>query len=360
MNDILYVLGGRLPPDYHEVVGAGQSPRSEFGVFVERNRARLVSLADVPAPRTLPGRRLAKVQDGRLRLAWWASGKGHAAVVTSGEDIGLPLALATLRHRRPYPVLIVVHGFFIESPKFRIMLGLLKHARHVHLLCLSQALRDSIVERFGFPPSRCHATGYGVDTAFFSPKQPASPDSPLIASAGAANRDYPTLVAAVESLEIPVRIAAASVWIAGPSGLESTPLPSFVEARSYGNYVNLRGLYASASMIVVPLLPVTFASGYAVIAEAMAMGRPVIATRTAVPSDFIVDGETGIYVEPGDVAGMKAAIESLLADPARAEAMGRAARVRMEELFSLSSYSARIEAIIGQAQAELQQGRKTA
>ena len=272
------MLGGRLPEDYHETVALGKSPRSEFGVFVRRNDAKLVSLADMPAPRSRIGRLFSTIQGGRLPLAWWASGTDHAAIVTSGEDVGLPLALATLRRRTPPPVLIVVHGFFIETTRFRVMLALLRHAGHVHLLCLSQSLRDSIVERFRFPPSRCHAAGYGVDTVFFSPETPASPRAALIASAGAANRDYPTLVAAVESLEVPVRIASASVWITGPTGLEQMPLSSFVEARSYGNYVNLRALYASASIIVVPLLPVNFASGYTVIAEAMAMGRPVIAT----------------------------------------------------------------------------------
>jgi glycosyltransferase involved in cell wall biosynthesis len=66
---------------------------------------------------------------------------------------------------------------------------------------------------------------------------------------------------------------------------------------------------------VIPLLDVTFACGYAVIVEAMAMGKAVIATRTQAPSDLIEDGVSGIYVPPGDVAAMRREIEKLLSNP---------------------------------------------
>jgi glycosyltransferase involved in cell wall biosynthesis len=107
-------------------------------------------------------------------------------------------------------------------------------------------------------------------------------------------------------------------------------------------------LYAAAAFVVVPLYPAFHACGLAVIAEAMAMGKAVITTRVAGRSDFIIDGENGFYVEPGDVGGLRAKVKALLDDPARAAAMGVAARSRMAQLFSLEAYVERLMEVIGE------------
>ena len=62
--------------------------------------------------------------------------------------------------------------------------------------------------------------------------------------------------------------------------------------------------------------------------EAMAAGRPVVATRVGGVPELIRDGENGHLVEPGDAAGMARAVDRLLGDPARAAAMGEAGRRR--------------------------------
>ena len=61
------------------------------------------------------------------------------------------------------------------------------------------------------------------------------------------------------------------------------------------------------------------------ILDAGLAGVPVVSTRHAGIADVVVDGETGFLVEEGDVAGMAARMESLLADPAMAHEMGRKA-----------------------------------
>ncbi|MDQ3037124.1 MAG: glycosyltransferase, partial [Myxococcota bacterium] len=60
------------------------------------------------------------------------------------------------------------------------------------------------------------------------------------------------------------------------------------------------------------------------VTEAMWKARPVIATRVGGIQDQIVDGETGVLVEPGDRDAFTAALAALLADEPRREAMGRA------------------------------------
>ncbi len=78
--------------------------------------------------------------------------------------------------------------------------------------------------------------------------------------------------------------------------------------------------------------------------EAMAMGRPVIASRIGGLSDIVADGETGILVPPGNVEALSEAIQTLLADPARRNRMGMAAKQRVVE-FEAKTVVPRIEQV---------------
>jgi glycosyltransferase involved in cell wall biosynthesis len=80
-----------------------------------------------------------------------------------------------------------------------------------------------------------------------------------------------------------------------------------------------------------------------VMIEAMALGRPVVAPREGGPLDIVVDGETGLLVTPRDPDAMAAAISTLVADPARREAMGRAARQRVDAVFDIRHHVRAIE-----------------
>jgi glycosyltransferase involved in cell wall biosynthesis len=66
--------------------------------------------------------------------------------------------------------------------------------------------------------------------------------------------------------------------------------------------------------------------------EAMAHGRPVVATATGGLLDLVEDGVTGILVR--DRRGLRPALERLLADPELRRRMGDAARERVRERFS--------------------------
>jgi glycosyltransferase involved in cell wall biosynthesis len=224
----------------------------------------------------------------------------------------------------------------------RLVAYALRSNRNVRYLTLCEALRMQMISRFGFASDRVVNTGYGIDTEFFKPQAPKVSARPIIASAGAATRDYRTLVAATHDLNADVRIAADSAWFPAAVDISPDRLPANCEARSYGNYLGLRELYAAAAFVVVPLYPAFHACGLAVIAEAMAMGKAVITTRISGHSDFIVEGENGYYVAPGDVDGLRARIKELLDDPAKAMEMGAAARSRMARLFTLEAYVERM------------------
>jgi glycosyltransferase involved in cell wall biosynthesis len=90
--------------------------------------------------------------------------------------------------------------------------------------------------------------------------------------------------------------------------------------------------FANASVVVVPSLwPEPFGL---VGIEALAAGRPVIASATGGIEDWLDDGVSGLCVKPGDVADLARALNELLADPQRQQAMGRAGKQAVSTRFS--------------------------
>lgn len=82
-----------------------------------------------------------------------------------------------------------------------------------------------------------------------------------------------------------------------------------------------------------------------VLLEAMAAGLPVVSTRHAAIPEIVVDGVTGLLIEPRDRGGLEAALRRLAQRPAERLAMGRAARRRYEERFTLSRWAERMTAV---------------
>lgn len=77
--------------------------------------------------------------------------------------------------------------------------------------------------------------------------------------------------------------------------------------------------------------------------EAMAAGRPVVATRVGGNPEVIVDGESGLLVPPRDPQAMADAVLRLLRDPELARRMGAAASRRVEAEFTLPRMVGRLE-----------------
>jgi glycosyltransferase involved in cell wall biosynthesis len=146
---------------------------------------------------------------------------------------------------------------------------------------------------------------------------------------------------------------AARLTVVG-DGPERPSLETQARALGLGDRVVFRGFVSAAEKarclraahaLVLPA--VTDARGDTeglgvVLLEAMACGRPVIASRIGGITDIVHDGEHGWLVEPGDPGALAAAIGALFAAPEDARRRGLAGFGRVRDAFTTASVAARL------------------
>lgn len=343
---VLLTVSGTIPATLDDDVAAGRRPRADYRVLAEHLEADVVDVRRAREEGGRFARLLARAGTGPL-LAWyvWRRRRRYEVIVSDGEQVGLPLALLMrwlgsggARHA------MIVH--ILSVPKKAWLVRLTAIARAIdRYIVYSSAQAEFIEHRFGVPADRVVLTPFMVDTRFFTPVEPPTGGLPTICSAGLERRDYPTLMRAVEGLDVDVVIAAASPWSRQRDSSDGVPLPDNVTIERL-SLDELRDLYARCRFVVMPLVDVEFQAGITTILEAMAMGRAVVCTRTAGQTDTIVDGATGVYVRPGDTADLRATINRLLESPAECEALGTAAREWVVEHAELDRYAERLAAAV--------------
>jgi glycosyltransferase involved in cell wall biosynthesis len=318
---------------------ARRSPGAEYAVLSRGHFSRVLAMVDEPlaAGADLPYWSFAL----RAYRATW-----NIENIYLGEEFpGIQYLTVHAALRRRKRISMLIHN--VASLRRRLPLATFRLARLLdRVLCLSNESRRELMSRYGVPSERITVIGSRVDTDFFTP-EPETPILRQVCSAGAVNRDYKTLIEAVRPLELETKIAADTAWRHSTSETRVEPLPPFVEMRSWGSYTNLRSLYAQSSVVVVPLQR-PMLSGVTVALEAMAMAKPVILTRNAYVDEFLRDGDTGYFVEQGDVAGLRSKIQYLLEHPAEAAQMGQRAREWVLARYTVKSYVDKILSACGE------------
>lgn len=184
-----------------------------------------------------------------------------------------------------------------------------------------------------------------VDTSKFTP--PArEPEDDIVLFVGRLvyRKGLHVLVKALQR----IRSRDFKLYVIGGGYME---LPVKILAKAYGveDRMKLLGvvserdkveLYRRAKIVVVPSI---FNESFGIVAlEAMASGRPVIASRVGGLEDVVVNGETGILVEPGSEEQLAEAIETLLGDEGYRRRLGANARRLIEEKYSWDAIIDRI------------------
>ena len=262
----------------------------------------------------------------------------HAdALVSMGDDIGVLVAAMkfVLRSRTPY-VMICNH---MRSRKVRVLFGRFRLQGQIQrYLACSTHLRDILIEEYGVPADQIDILHNTVDHRFFQDdgeKEQAN----QISSAGLTLRDYKTLLDATRGLDVEVKIEANSAWYDQPVNFATEDLHDRVELCNDGTTAGLRDIYASSAIVVVPLVEVGEPAGNTTVLEGMAMRKPVIASEITMGGDYILDGETGFLVPPGDTDALRTRIVTLLEDPQLRRRIGDAARQAVEEQFTRDHFA---------------------
>ncbi len=122
-------------------------------------------------------------------------------------------------------------------------------------------------------------------------------------------------------------------------------LRQFISELNLTEYVICTGYRGDMSEVMHGLdLLVTLSAG-SVIPEAMAAGKPVIATPVGSATDMIEDGTTGWIVPPAPIEGIAAKIVQAITNASHCAQMGSAARAHAEEHFSIAKHVERVQAI---------------
>ena len=122
-------------------------------------------------------------------------------------------------------------------------------------------------------------------------------------------------------------------------------LRQLISELNLADYVTCTGHRENIPAVMQGLdLLVTLSAG-SVIPEAMASGKPVIATPVGSSTDMIEDGNTGWIVPPHPIEDIAAKIVQVITNPLICEQMGNAARAHAEEHFSIAKHVEQVQAI---------------
>lgn len=203
-------------------------------------------------------------------------------------------------------------------------------ARHDLLVCLSEALAAEL--RRDLTRTRAHIVHlpWGPDLDW--PVYRSRGEDLGVVSAGKANRDLTTLARALEIAGVPAVVYDLT------RSIREAPNPEVrlvtpgdvdrVDPDAPGQYLAARSVSdsAAAAVVAVPIDDPNRLTGLTEVADAMALGKPVIATRSPYfPFDIEAIG-CGLWVEAGDEQGWARAISRLMSDRDARREMGTAGR----------------------------------
>lgn len=115
----------------------------------------------------------------------------------------------------------------------------------------------------------------------------------------------------------------------------------------YPNGMTISDLVCSASCVVMPFRSLTMNPQFAVL-ETLSAGIPLVTTAVESNSELVKDHETGYLVQPSDAEEVYSLVKYVLEHKVEAKAIGRRAKLQVEQVWNWESYIERIEEVYAQ------------
>jgi glycosyltransferase involved in cell wall biosynthesis len=224
------------------------------------------------------------------------------------------------------------------------------------LIAISDAVRR-FLELAGHDPAKLVTIRYGLDELPAAPSNPTPAaagipaDAPLAAAVGRLieQKDHATLLRAFASVRAELPQARLAILGSGPLEAETRQLAAELgleDAVTLPGRTDIRDWLERADVFV----HTSRWEGFGIVLlEAMLAGLPIVATRVSAVPEVVVDGETGLLVDPGDHTRLAEALGALLADDVRATGLGEAGRRRALDEFSVGRMAERTLAVYDDA-----------
>ena len=334
------VIGRGKYADELSVFGSHPGPRQEFIRIAQLSDADVHSYSSASAKKGEIFTRLFSSRPLLGSVAHFASIAGnYDRCYVTGEDIGLPLALALTLRRWKGQVVCVTHNMTPKKIRFLKILG---HRLFSQFVVVSQRQRDILVQQCLIPENKVRAVFNWVDDKFFLPaKSPARNTRPVFMSCGLENRDYGTLVRAARKVDADFKIYGHGFF--GSSNERPKECPN-VEWMPRVSFDELRNAYAACDAVILPINNVDYAAGVTGMVEAMSMGKPVIVSGSRGLKEYLQIYAPRIDVPPGDANALAEAAMRIIRDPESLRAYGRSNREWVLANCALDNYAESIVA----------------
>lgn len=313
-------------------------------------------------------------------LGWPIHDLGLGPRILSGSGLrGLARLITHARRFHPH----VVHGYLFGPNLFAVIAGRLTgvpvvavakrnvdafetgrqralqrvtHRWATHVTAVSEAVANS-VSALGVPRARITVIPNGVDAARFdSVVEPRDPvRDPVVGSVGclAPRKDYGTLMEALALLMHRGRTFQAVLVGDGP---DRAALEARREALGLRDRVTFLGERADVERLLLGFDVFVLSSREEgipnALLEAMAAGRPAVATAVGGTPEVMEAGVTGWLVPPEAPAALADALDEALTQPAEARRRGEAARRAVQASMGIETMARRHEAFYERAVAE--------
>jgi glycosyltransferase involved in cell wall biosynthesis len=204
------------------------------------------------------------------------------------------------------------------------------------IVVLGEGERDFLVAERLAPADRIHVIPFGVDARFWRPAGPGErggDDGSILAIGNDDGRDWPTLLAAAG--DRPLRLHTL-LPVPRPLGANVTLTRGDWSGGGGLSDADVRELYRTSRLVVVPLKDCSQPQGQSVALQAMACGRAVVltATRGLWTPHLMVHARNCWLVPPGDRKELASAIDRLWTDRDLREGIGEQARITVERHFT--------------------------